>query len=178
MNKFVKIVGLFAGLALSTPTWAFFVSATDVGDLDAILATTTLANSSEAAEQAWVEDMLGFAVTFEYKNDGAFSWSLVDGESDIYAQALSTDPEYFLVKLGGGNFSGDTHILYDNAISMSYAVIDLVTLGQGETIDIFRVSHISEYDGGTTTVAEPASIALMGLGLLGMGATIRRRRKS
>ena len=146
----------------------------DVGDLDTIIDTTTLLNSGDAEEQAWVESVLGFSVTFDTKNDGSFDWILADFETDIYVQELSSDPEYYLIKLGGGSFAGDTHVLYDNAIDLSYAVIDLGILGQGATIDITRVSHISEFD-GTISVPEPGTLALFGLGLLGL--VVSRRRK-
>lgn len=165
---------LFTVLVLGTPTWAYTIGggAASVGDIDDIIATTSIGHSSSAAEENWVESVLGFDVTFEYKNDGAFAWSAVDGEANIFAQELHTDPGYYLVKLGRGNFSGDTHVLYENLASLSYAVIDLEALGQGATIDIARVSHISEF-GGTSTIPEPATLALLGLGLLGLRATAR-----
>ncbi len=173
MKALVKASAIFLALAFSVNSWAYMLGGTDVGGLDSIIGTASLGNSSDAQEEAWVESVLGFNVTFEYKNDGAFSWNIVDGETDVYAQLLDSDPEFYLVKLGGGNFLGDTHVLYDNAASLSYAVIDLLALGQGATIDIARVSHISEFNG--TSVPEPGTLALFGLGLLGLMVAARRQ---
>lgn len=170
MKAMLKITAIFLILGFSANSWAYMVGATDVGDVDSILFTTSLSNSSEAAEEAWVESVLGFDVNFDYKNDGAFSWNLVDGETDIFEQALSFDPEYYLVKLGNGSFSGDTHVLYDNAASLSFAVIGLTALGQGVTIDITRVSHIAEY-----SIPEPGTLALFGMGLLGLAFASRKK---
>lgn len=173
MKILVKVSTIFLALAFSVNSWAYTLGGTDVGSVDNILYTASLGNSSDAEEEAWVESVLGFDVGFEYRSDGAFSWDTVDGETDIYAQLLDSDPEFYLVKLGGGNFLGDTHVLYDNAASLSYAVIDLLALGQGATIDIARVSHISEYNG--TSVPEPGTLALFGLGLLGLVLVARRK---
>ena len=188
--KIVKSFALVIGLLISSSSWALMINGTtNVGNIDAIIDSKSLGNSSVAQEEAWVESVLGIDVAFEYKNDGTFSWVAVDNQPTVYvekkngkkelidtifAQALSTDPDYFLVKLGGGNFSGDTHVLYNNAASLSYAVIDLVALGQGATIDIARISHIAEFDG--TSVPAPAPLALLSLGLLGMVASRRKNK--
>jgi len=39
-------------------------------------------------------------------------------------------------------------------------------------------SHHTLYGGQTTRVPEPATLGLMGLGLLGIGGALRRRRKA
>lgn len=182
MKVLVKLSVAFLALAFSVNSWAYMIGGTDVGGVDNILDTTSLSNSSEAAELAWVNSVLDPDVTFSFKfdidEDLASPWTLVDevmneDTDSIYAFELTTDPEYYLVKLGGGNFSGDTHVLYDNAASLSYAVIDLGLLGQGAIIDITRISHIAEYN--ATSVPEPGTLALFGLGLLGLMLTARRQ---
>ena len=166
-------------LFLSTASWSLTINsgATQVGDVDMLLSSKTLKNSSLATEEAWVESVLGFGVNLEYKNDGMFNWSAVDNTSSIFAQELSTDPEYFLVKIGTGSIEGLlSHHLYKNMYELGYAVINLAQIApEGVTINIGRVSHITEFN-GTKQVAEPGSMALLGLGLLGLGL-LRRRAK-
>lgn len=183
MKALIKLSAAFLALAFSVSSWAYMLGGTYVGDVDSILDTTSLSNSSEAAELAWVNSVLNsdsatLSFKFDIDEDLASPWALVDGslvgdDNPIYAFELTTDPEYYLLKLGGGNFSGDTHVLYDNVSSLSYAVIDLGLLGQGATIDITRISHISEFN--ATSVPEPGTLALFGLGLLGLMLAARRQ---
>ena len=183
MNVLVKLSAVFLALIFSVNSWAYMIGGTDVGDVDSILYTTDLGNSGDATVEAWVNSVLNpdsatLSFKFEIDENLASPWTLVDGSfvddnNPIYAFELTTDPEYYLLKLGGGNFTGDTHVLYDNASSLSYAVIDLGLLGQGATIDITRISHISEFN--ATSVPEPGTLALFGLGLLGLMLTARRQ---
>ena len=172
MKAFVKLSALLLSLSYSVTSWGLTIDSysIDVGNVDSIIASTNLGNSGDATQIAWVESILGFNVNFDYKNDGAFSWTQVDDNSNLFAQSLLTDPDYYLIKLGNGNFTGDTHVLYENFDDLSYAVIDLDLLGQGATIDITRISHISEF-----SIPEPGTLALLGMGLLGLSLVGRRQ---
>ena len=177
MKAFIKLSVILLSLGYSINSTALTIDSynIDVGSVDDIIATASIGDpflngNSEADQRIWVESILGFEISFNDKIDGAFSWIEVDDNPNLFAQALLTDPDYYLIKLGNGNFSGDTHILYENFADLSYAVIDLDLLGQGATIDITRISHISEFN-----IPEPGTLALLGMGLLGL-SFVRRRQ--
>lgn len=177
MKVILKLSAILFSLSFSLNSAALTIDSysIDVGSVDNIIATASIGDpfldgNSEAEQKVWVESILGFDITFNDKIDGSFSWVQVDDNPNLFAQELLTDPDYYLIKLGNGSFSGDTHILYDNFDDLSYAVIDLDLLGQGATIDITRISHISEFN-----IPEPGTLALLGMGLLGL-SLIRRRQ--
>ncbi len=144
---------------------------TDVGGEDTFLDSTTLANSGDAFEEAWVESVLGFDVTLDASYDsGAPDWQLIDGTTDVYASMLTTDPLYFLLKIGTGGTTLDSHYLFQNVGDLSWAVVDFSDVGidfSVQNISIDRMSHVGEFDG--TSVPEPATLLLLGLGLIGLG---------
>ena len=179
--KILKIAAMMIGMSFSLPSWALFIGTTDVGALDSIYAQTTLASSGDAVEEAWIKSVLGDSATLDVKYDTTSAdWSLVDDETDVFAQLLGTDPAYFMIKMGNGAADGDSHFLYTNNSSTSYAVIDLSLMGftannrNGGIINISRVSHVGEV--GATSVPAPAPIALLALGLFGLVAARRKTK--
>ena len=182
MKKSSRIVAIIVGILLAgglvTPASAIPVAVVD--SLDRLLGSTTMTGNGKAKEEAWVSGVLGFAVTINYKNDttAGSGWELLDGTSDHWAHALVTNPAQYLLKLGVGNSGADTHYLFENLSSLSWAVIDLSAMLAGQTnldFNFGRISHISELGGGTVDLSEPRSIGLLIFGLALFSLLIAKR---
>lgn len=174
-----------AGAAFAGPT------------LDTLLGSENLANSSDADELAALQSFDSSATGPLTKTDvsSANLPSLVAGTSDEWVIDVgSATPGYFVLKFGTGgtNVTNDTYF-FKNIGEMSKLVfanwqVNSLTGGacstNGNNCNISRLSH---YDivGGTDQgqgqgaggqVPEPASLALMGLGMLGL-VSLRKRNK-
>ena len=176
------------GLAMAL----YLVDDTDVGDIDSIYARTSLTDSGETSEIDWVNGVLGLFGDDAYTADDFTKEENLTGQwldvfsstsgvgvvDNVYAYSLDSTPppEYFLLKLGDGNYSGYSHNLYTNADELEWAVIDLAVLGGEPLIGITRISHVSEFN-GAAPVPEPATMLLFGTGLIGL-AGLRARKKN
>lgn len=176
MKKYISILMAITGLAIMANTsWAITMS--DVISVDKLITAATLSDSGDATELAWVNTVLGTTYTTmkKYDTPDGAGWVAVDGESGVYAiDFLSESPGYFFIKVGAGKKDPPyTHYLYENLASLNWGVINL-SVNEDITIkEIGKFSHIGEL--GETAVPEPATLILLGLGLLGI-AGIRRKK--
>jgi hypothetical protein len=158
--------------------------ATDVGVLDVLTASATLADSGDATELAWIQGVLGSSYTMTKFDVTDNDWTLADETTSVYATDLGLDAgDYFFIKLGNRSGLPDTHFLFENMDMLAWAVIDLETsfdnffTGDIDVAlkNIGKVSHIGNV-GGTPAVPLPAAAWLFGSALLGfMGFSVRRR---
>lgn len=167
-------------LCLSAPASAISIAV--VGSVDKFLDSTVLSNSGKS-EETWASSVLGFAVSIDYKTDPvlAAGWEFVSdsSDSDHWAYLLGTDPAHYVLKLGVGSSGADTHYLFENLASLSWAVIDLSEMlaGQQLAFNFGRVSHIAETGVGIVNLREPGTIGLLIIGLALFSVAIALRRK-
>ncbi len=179
------IRSLFSAVVLLVfSTSAFAVLMGVAGSVDDKIAQTTLGSSGEAVEEAWIESVLGFDITYtQLTTGGGANWEPVsDGAAGDYAFDFGSgvEPDHFLVKLGGGGGAGadNSHFLYDNLLTMQWAYVNLADFGSGVSLmNVGVISHVGTSDGGGS-VPEPGTLLLMALGILGLGYSARRNPKA
>ena len=151
---------------------------TDVGILDTLLNVDTLANAGQNTETTWVSNILGTTATFSIKTQNVPVYGT--DVSNLFAVDLVNNPGYYILK------NSTYWALYRNVNSLSWAVFDASALPSGMNVGAghLTISHVTEYNanggsGGPTggQVPEPGVISLLGLGLLGIGASRVRKTK-
>ncbi len=183
MKKYLSILMILCGLLIASNTsWALTIQGgTDVGGVDTLITAADLGNAGYGDVNSWASGVLGFSITFEdVTGSGGESgnWKTTYNGAVIALNTYTFDlPEssaYYIVKTGKAswNGAGADHFLFQNLDALSWAVINLQA--QGINIqNIGKISHLRA--GGNTQVPEPATLILLGLGLMGI-AGIRRKK--
>jgi hypothetical protein len=158
-----------AGVITSGP-----YNGTNVGSADTLITFTGSLSpcgpgSSTAAETCWANSILGAGSASYFDKADPVSYYATD-VADTYAFSLIGDPGYFIIK------NSTNWALFRNEDSTDWGVFSAASLPSGFNLggDSWIISHVTSFN-GTREVPEPASLMLVGAGLLGL--TLARRRK-
>jgi hypothetical protein len=149
----------------AAPSWGHFIGTTDVGATDNLMGQADLANAG-AAEITFLQGLLGTGVEILDQVQNV-SYVATD-TTDVYAFLLNPIGDYFMIK------NAQWTALYQNIANMEWAVFDRTLLDSGFNIGTegFTLSHIRVID--PVGVPEPATLSLLGVGLLAVGFARRR----
>lgn len=197
MKLFSKLVAIAAAgiglVALSAPAQALTITPSTVGVIPANLGPSNCTPACVYAAFGLVNDG---SLTLLYKADVGNATNPATVESGTFAGSYNTvfantslDPEDATISYTGGAAisCGVCYlVIKDGNNNPSFYFVDLTALGWNGTDPIIledfwigrgAISHVAIWGVPNSSVPEPGTLGLLGLGLAGIGIGMRRRRR-